>query len=358
MNPSSDSDIEHQDQMLNVSRILRARGHGAAVNFLERFPFCLMQGTNSFGDEFSLLFAEVSLPDYENFRVQSSQIEVKLAFKEIADVFIELGNYIRFIVVDLKRMPTSATGKKRMAMTDDNLIKEINGQREIMIHVATGQEKIQIADDDYRKRRQLICEGLRERGVEDPNPYSDLWRWYEKWKSGDLPTYQSRRRYISDMYDPLIDRLHNRSKRGLPSVGSELYEEPTGWVKVDRQLDNTKAKLETGTNEEDYQTVGLLCREVLISLAQAVYNPQVHISPDGIVPSETDAKRMLEIYISVELRGGATEEARRYAKAALDSANSLQHRRTAEFRAAAMCAEATISVVNLVAIISGRRDPT
>jgi hypothetical protein len=239
-------------------------------------------------------------------------------------------------------------------VTDDELIREIEEQRALMILVATGKETIQSTNDDYRKRRQLICEGLRERGIEDPNPYSDLWRWYEKWKSGDLPSYQSRRRYISDLYDPLIDRLYRRKL----SVGSELYEEPTGWAKVDRQIDNAKEKLETAKDEEDYQTVGLLCREVLISLAQAVYNPQVHMSSDGTAPSETDAKRMLDGYISIELSGGSTEEARRHVKAALDFANSLQHRRTATFREAAMCAEATIAVVNLVAIISGRRDPT
>jgi hypothetical protein len=35
----------------------------------------------------------------------------------------------------------------------------------------------------------------------------------------------------------------------------------------------------------------------------------------------------------------------------------LQHKRTASFRDAALCSEATTSVVNLIAIIAGRRDP-
>jgi hypothetical protein len=87
-----------------------------------------------------------------------------------------------------------------------------------------------------------------------------------------------------------------------------------------------------------------------------VYDPQRHPSEDGVAPSETDAKRMLDSYIAVELRGGANEEVRRHAKAALSLANELQHRRTADYRQAALCAEATTSVVNIVAIISGRRD--
>jgi hypothetical protein len=61
--------------------------------------------------------------------------------------------------------------------------------------------------------------------------------------------------------------------------------------------------------------------------------------------------------LAVELAGGADEEARRHARSALDFANALQHRRTATFRDAALCAEATTTAVNVIAIVAGRRDP-
>ena len=51
-----------------------------------------------------------------------------------------------------------------------------------------------------------------------------------------------------------------------------------------------------------------------------------------------------------DIEGGHWEEALKCLT------NDLQHHRTATFRQAALCAEATASVVNLVAIISGRRD--
>ena len=126
---------------------------------------------------------------------------------------------------------------------------------------------------------------------------------------------------------------------------------------MDRGVEKFRHAIETATREEDFQGVGLLCREVLISLAQAVYVTERHPTSDGVEPSETDAKRMLEAYLMHELAGGRNEAARRHAKAALDLANDLQHRRTAGFRDAALCAEATSAVVNLIAIISGRRDP-
>lgn len=66
---------------------------------------------------------------------------------------------------------------------------------------------------------------------------------------------------------------------------------------------------------------------------------------------------MLEAYLVVELGGDANEVARRHARSALDFANTLQHSRTADFRRAAMCVEATTSVVNVITIAAGKRDP-
>jgi hypothetical protein len=63
---------------------------------------------------------------------------------------------------------------------------------------------------------------------------------------------------------------------------------------------------------------------------------------------------MLEAYIDREMPGGGNEAARRYTKAALSLANDLQHSRTANIRDAALCAEATASVINSIAIVSGR----
>ncbi len=238
-------------------------------------------------------------------------------------------------------------------LTDEELIKEIEAQQYSMIAVATGGPRIQSVGQEYKDRRQRIGAALGERGLEDPNPYSDLWAWYAKWSSGDLPTYRSRRQFISDLYGSLIDRV----KRGPQAATAGVFEEPTGWMKVDRGLGETRKRLEEASTEEQFQAIGLLCRETLISLAQVVYDPARHEPVDGVEASQTDAKRMIDSYLSNEMMGSTNEVARRHAKAALDLANDLQHRRTATFRQAALCAEATTSVVNIIAIVSGQRDP-
>jgi hypothetical protein len=136
----------------------------------------------------------------------------------------------------------------------------------------------------------------------------------------------------------------------------EVFEKATGWQKVDRQLQEAGLRLDTAETEEQYQAVGLICREVLISLAQEVFEPLVHHSEDGVTPSETDAKRMLDAVLAHELPGEPNGEARAHAKAAVRLALALQHKRTATFRMAALCAEATSSTVNIVAVLAGRRN--
>jgi len=233
------------------------------------------------------------------------------------------------------------------------LIAEIEAQRNLMTAVATGGPRIDSANGEYKERQQRIQDALSELGLRDPNPYSDLWSWYGKWSSGDLPTYQSRRQYIRDLYAPLVAYL----SQAPATTASSPPGEPSGWLRADRGLTKVWSQIEYARHEEDFQAVGLLCRETLISLAQVVYDPTRHATGEGKEPSPTDAKRMLEAYIEHELQGSSNEAARKYAKASLDLANALQHKRTAGFRDAAMCAEATRAVLKLMAIVAGQQDP-
>ena len=134
----------------------------------------------------------------------------------------------------------------------------------------------------------------------------------------------------------------------------EVFNEPTGWDKVDRQVQEATGLLRTAQSEEQFQSVGLVCREALISVAQEVFDPTLHVC--DVVPSDTDAGRMLEAVFTHYLGGSANVEARSHAKAALKLALALQHKRTADFRLSALCTEATVAVVNLCAILAGRRD--
>jgi hypothetical protein len=245
------------------------------------------------------------------------------------------------------------TGKETLSSNlISNLIEEVGQQKALMIAVATGGPRIQNVNDEYQSRRVSIQGKLHELGIQNPNHFSDLWSWYGRWSDGSLPSYQSRGIYLGNLFQPLLDTLSSMLQHHTP----ELIE-PTGWVRVDRSIDKVSQQLSNSKDEEDFQSTGLLCREIIISLAQAVYIPDLHNPNDDIAPSDTDAKRMLENFISIELSGGSNEELRRYVKNAYQLAVVLQHKRSANFREAALCVEATRSLVNIIALISGQRDP-
>ncbi len=233
-------------------------------------------------------------------------------------------------------------------MNDGDLLKALGRLRETMRSVATGGDAIESVNEEFQETYGRVASALRQRGIPNPLPYENLWDWYERWKSGDLPSYQSRRLFVSELFVPLVERIR---------TGQAEAFEPTGWERVDRTVGEIRERLAAATAEEHFQAVGLLCREVVISLAQAVYDPERYPTVDGTVASSTDAKRMLEAFIAVELSGSSNEEARKHMRSLVDFAVSLQHRRTAGFRDAAICTEATTALINIVAITSGRRTP-
>jgi hypothetical protein len=233
-------------------------------------------------------------------------------------------------------------------MTDAELLRHLEKLQSTMISVATGGPKIDSVNGDFQAAYAEVADALAERGLQNPIPFQSLWDWYGRWRTGDLPTYQSRRDYVNGIFRPLVTSIGSAEARSI---------EPTGWTRVDRALSRCQQQLANAVGEEDFQSVGLHCREILISLSEVVWDPDRHPTLDGVQASATDAKRKLEAYIAVELASGANEQIRKHARASLDLAVALQHRRTAGYRDAAMCLEGTISIVNLLAIVQGRRDP-
>jgi hypothetical protein len=232
-----------------------------------------------------------------------------------------------------------------------NLIEYIKTLSSIMSSVATGGANIDKVNEDYIKQYKRVNEVLEILKIENPNPYHNLWEWYSRWKSDDLQTYKSRRIFIIEMYRELLETLEDSSEdNGIVNQPYEL----TGWIRVDRSVSEIRKLMIEAKNEEQFQAIGLISRETIISLGQEVYDREIHGSVDGVIPSNTDAKRMLEAFVAFELTGSSNEAYRKYVKAALSLANDLTHRRTASIHEASICVIAVISLVNIIKVITNR----
>ncbi len=188
------------------------------------------------------------------------------------------------------------------------------------------------------------CKALRDLGENDQGKILDALR--EVW-----PASEAGGMFIRDV-------SYNINKDSLRDGLTHLFTNPIGWQRVDRTMERIRELLATASTEEHFQEVGVLCREGLISVAQAVFDPGLHppLSNDNTEVSSTDVKRMLARYVAVEYPGASDQEFRKCVNSTVDLANKVTHRRTSDYRGAALCAQATFNVIGLISLVSGRRD--
>jgi hypothetical protein len=233
------------------------------------------------------------------------------------------------------------------AVNVEELRTAIEQQAALMVTVATGGPRIEDRNAEYRTRRRNILAELRDRGLADPNPYADLWAWHGHW-SQHLGTWASRRAYISELYQPLLDALDHLEERPL---GAGLQDALTGWERVDDQLAQLRERFARAETAEDFQAVGLLCRDIFRSLSDATFDEDEHLPEGEALPGPADAKKRLGFTADAVAAGGSNRELRALLKASFDLANKVQHARAATLDEAALVAEATVASVNLMRVL-------
>lgn len=302
------------------------------------------------GTEYYSIYIDIDVTLYSYYENRLKEFEEKIMGKlEIFMCGVEHENLVDVIIRPAIKQYIDWTyvGDKTTKSDILNLLHRI---KSILISVATGGPKIQSVNEEYKNIYNEINNILDSLKISNPNNFKDLWDWYERWSFGDLPTYQSRRQFISKLYRDVIELI----EKSNDTVSIDQPYELTGWERVDRGISEIRKRIREAEIEEQFQSIGLLSRETIISLSQEVYDSQIHNPTDGVIPSSTDAKRMLDAYLNYELRGPSKETYRKYAKSALALANDLTHRRSASIHEASMCIIAVISLVNIVKVITNK----
>ncbi len=231
------------------------------------------------------------------------------------------------------------------------LKKDIETIRNIMISVATGGNRIQEENDRYQKLHKEVLQKSKKLNLTYNNTHESLWDWYGKWRA-DFPTWKARRDYINELFSPTLSYFDIEQ---LPQK-METFVELSDWERIERTLTKIKRDSHSAQNEEEFQIIGLLCRDVIISLAQSVYNPIIHGETDdsGKHIGPSDAVRMLNNYITVTLAGKDNKELRDYIKTANALANQLTHKRSATRKDMLLTMTSTIALINLIGIIEDK----
>lgn len=232
----------------------------------------------------------------------------------------------------------------------ESVLRLINEEKDILIKVATGfiQIKDNTENDSYKEKHRHLSDLLSKLGLMHVHEYNDLWAWYTDYKSRGLDTYKSRREYLNKLFAPLIQTIENSEESGL----NLLHYEKTGWEKIDDDVLRMREVLDSAYKTQDYQAVGMHGRELLITLAQTVFQKDKHPSPDGTDIGKADSKRMLDAYIAFCLKNKNWEREAKFVKASVDFSNELTHKRTATPMDAELCYTAVLSTVHIIRIMN------
>src|SRR5688572_26742050 len=116
-------------------------------------------------------------------------------------------------------------------MNDSELLGLLTSMKDMMLSVSTGGQRIEGVNATFKQSFEDVDLALRSRGIGNPIPYSDLWDWHLRWSSGDLPSYRSRRAYVTGLFTPLLSHIRQGS-----TGHATAPPEPTGWARVDRTV--------------------------------------------------------------------------------------------------------------------------
>lgn len=230
----------------------------------------------------------------------------------------------------------------------EGLIQLIEQEKAQMVAVATGGPRIDDVNPGYQRRRRAISRGLRQVNVGDPNPHGDLWQWYGHWSS-ELPTYASRRQYISELFGPTLSRLRDLlDGHGLddPHAGDA----PIDWPGLELRLEELKTRLAAAQSLDDRQDVGRRAREIIIDAVNLVFDEAM--VTEGDIPKAADALARFDWIMRARVAGPSNEKLRAVCRSTWQLAQRVTHNAGATELEAWLTAQVTVVLVRTLQRIS------
>jgi hypothetical protein len=185
-------------------------------------------------------------------------------------------------------------------------------------------------------------------------PFRDFNSFYKHWRSVGATGaggWQARRDILDQYFDPLHESLDEREAGSIRSTLATAISphKVTGWPRVDEEVSELRRHFESASTQQDYSNVGNDCVALLEALSETVYNHERHKSGDENEPPVQKTKERLNRYIEVELLGSDNAELRKLARAAIEFAQAVKHRRaTVTRQEAGIAADSILLLANLL----------
>lgn len=194
-------------------------------------------------------------------------------------------------------------------------------------------------------------------------PFRDFNTFYKHWRSvGAVGTggWQARRDILDEYFDPLHAILDEREAGSIISTLATAISphRAVGWPRVDEELSELRRHFETASTRQDYSNIGNDVVAVLEALSEVVYDHSTHGQAGEDEPPVASTKARLDRFIEVSLDGAGNAPLRKLARASIELAQAVKHRRgTATRLEAGIAADSVILLSNLLRRVHGDPRP-
>lgn len=182
-------------------------------------------------------------------------------------------------------------------------------------------------------------------------PFRDFESFRKYWRRNDgHGSWQARRDMIERIFEPLHELLDQRETASMSwTLATPISPRPvTGWPRVDEEIAELRRHFNAATSQQDYSNLGNDCIAVLEALSAVVYIHSKHGEAGKDEPSVASTKARFDRFIEVELQGSENSYLRKLARASIELAQAVKHRRdTATRRDAGIAADSVILVANM-----------
>ncbi len=213
-----------------------------------------------------------------------------------------------------------------------------------------GQAQDEVVQHVERVKREVVLGDVYD--IWDVTTDKDRW-----WVITNLTNLYSQKYFPSLDYTlsfhiGLMARMRSRS-------GNIDPEEPTPFDEVIRRADQAEARLDAAVEVEDFQAVGMLLRESLISLVQALRR-RVPLEDHSEKPKDADFVGWSELLMNELCPGGSNKDLRQHlkntAKESWQLANWLTHTRSATKTASSIAKHSCQMIIgHYIQILEGGR---
>ena len=116
-----------------------------------------------------------------------------------------------------------------------------------------------------------------------------------------------------------------------------------------RKLKNIASLIDVAKEIEDFQAIGVQCREILIELGNTIYQPEMSGVEEQ--PKASNFKKKAELFAAFYLSGSEYSDYRiwinKLSESTWDYTNKITHSQTATFYEASTCVTLTTSLVSV-----------